>query len=517
MASFDLTREPWIPVIPRHGPPREVSLREALAEADQFTEIRADSPLETMALYRLLQAFFLRLFGEETNNVERWHAMRAAGTFTDAQKQAIEEYLNQHRERFDLLHPERPFYQHPEPLSSSPSPIAKLFSGEASGNNATLFDHALDDEARPRTLAEAARGLVATQATTLGGGRSAPFYYSDAPLAGGAIFWLRGHSLFDALLLNSPPEEKSRIDSEEDDEPVWERDELPIPEEIEPRAEEGYLDYLTWQSRLLRLVTETTEDGETVAIAVWMSQGDKLDNKELRDPLMAYRHSDKAGVFPFKLRKGRALWRDAHVFYSRFSPAKGGPPPALEWVATNEPEPEDGWQADVFGMANDKAKIELWRHERMPVFPALLRDKERQKVVSEAIDRTELQAKNLRQGCVACARLLLFPTKERSALSKQAREEAYALADGLDAEARYWARLEAPFYEWLGKLADRDDYEYLLAEWSQRLHREAQQAYEEATESLDTSARHLRARTLGRREVRAPRSYATILNPVEEF
>lgn len=524
MPSFDLTLKPWIPVTPREGPPRDVSLREALVEAHTFREITSGSPLEALTLYRLLQALFLRLFGKETLETDRWHAMRKAGAFSDREKRRIEAYFDDQRERFDLLHPERPFYQHPEPLASSSSPLAKLFSAEASGNNPTLFHHALDDVPHPRSLAEAARGIVALQGTALGGGRSKPFYYSDAPLAGGAIFWLHGASLFEALLLNSPPSERGRIDSDEDDEPAWERerDDLPVPEDIVPRAEDGYLDYLTWQSRLLRIEAETTGSGEVVATEVWMSQGDKLDNRELHDPLMAYRHNKKSGTYPFKMRKDRALWRDAHIFYSRFSPEKGGTPPALDWVAENLPK--QAWQVDVFGMVNDQAKIELWRQERLPLFPVILCEKGRQGCIGEAIERTELQAKNLRRGCFIWAARLLFPEKDPDQknpnapdyLGKKAREKARALADGLDAEARYWARLETPFYEWLGKLAiGEPDFEHLLAEWSRTLHREALHAYGEATESLDTSARHLRARAAGRREIRAPRAYATALQSNE--
>lgn len=525
MASFDLTREPWIPAVPHHGPLRDVSLREALEHAHQFTEIRTDSPLETLALYRLLQALFLTLFGNETMEEAHWHATREAGAFSDEQKRRIENYFDRYAERFDLLHPDRPFYQHPRPLASSPSPIAKLFGAEASGNNPTLFDHALDDDAKPRSLAEAARGLVATQATALGGGRSKPFYYSDAPLVAGAVFWLRGDSLFDALLLNSPPDELSRIDPDEYDMPAWEREHLPVPEEIQPRAEEGYLDYLTWQSRLLHLETETNETGATVATAVWMSQGDKLDSAE-RDPLMAYRYNEKTGEYPLKLRKDKALWRDAYVFYSLYEPKKGGAPPVLSWVADMLHGQNGGvleWNADVFGLVNDQAKIELWQHVQMPIFPDILADKKRWNAVRDAIERTELQAKNLRRACFTCAASLLYPTKDLGSLGTQARDEARALAESIfytkHRNAHFWASLEGPFYEWLSALAGSatpTEHEYLLAKWSKKLHRMALDAYDEATASLDTSARHIRARAFGRSEIRAPFAYASILKAMEE-
>src|SRR5690606_27034772 len=147
--------------------------------------------------------------------------------------------------------------------------------------------------------------------------------------------------------------------------------------------------------------------------------------------------------------------------------ASGGAPPALQWVLNALPR--DNWTVDVFGMANDKAKIELWRHEQLPFYRTLLLDDDdaraRRSILKGALERSRLQARNLGDACLTCAAYLLFPDADPETLGRQARDDARALAASFDAETRYWARLEVPFLEWLGALAHtaRDDLDRRLA------------------------------------------------------
>src|SRR5207253_10481437 len=84
--------------------------------------------------------------------------------------------------RFDLFDEERPFYQVPPIEGVERRSVAILAAERASGNNATLFDHSVDDDPAALTCAEAARFLVATQAYAIGFGKSSPFYLCAAPL-----------------------------------------------------------------------------------------------------------------------------------------------------------------------------------------------------------------------------------------------------------------------------------------------------------------------------------------------
>ncbi len=511
MSSFDLTTEPWIPVRWHDGSADEVSLRTALTEAHAIREVFADSPLQTIALYRLLQALTLRIFLEPdgdritADDVDRWYALYDRGHFDPAPIHAYFDAWQDEKERFDLLHPERPFYQHPEPMTSKETPVTKLFAAQASGNNPTLFDHAVDDGPHAVSLAEAARGLVATQALALGGGHSKPFYYSDAPLVAGAVFWIRGRSLFEALLINTPPTDDARMAP--GSLPSWERDELPEPS---ARIEEGYLDYLTWPSRRVLLLTDTNEEGQHVVVAIKMSQGDKREAGGANDPLMAFKYSKKAGLYPLKLNKDRALWRDANIFMQVFSETTGGAPRTVEW-ATSELD-KARWWVDVFGVVNDQAKIERWEHTRMPIYRTIVRDEARQHDLQRALERAEYQADILERATRECAAYLLASGKGYDDLGSQGRSDARELAKAIGAVPRFWTQVEEPFFEWLERLAAPDaDPDLELARWTREIFQIARSAYQQATDSLGDSARHHRARVAGQGRLRPSASYKDLL------
>lgn len=509
MASFDLTREPWIPVERTDGTSERVSLRAALGEAHAIRKVHAGSPLQTMALYRLLQALALRIEGAVPNERGEWaHRYEQEGHFEAERIHAYFDRWQDEREAFDLFHAERPFYQHLEPMTQQVKTVANLFAGRASGNNATLFDHALDEEPDPVSPAEAACGLVATQATALAGGRSKPFYYKNAPCASGAVFWIRGQNLFDALLLNTPPTAEARM--KPGGAPWWERawtlDELPEPE---VRPEEGYLDYLTWQSRRILLGHTTGEDGEVVVDRVKISQGDAREDGE-RDPMMAHDYSSRSGIYPLNLRKERSLWRDANVIMQVFSEETGGAPRTVQWVSAHVPKAR--WWVDVFGMSNDQSKIERWRHLRMPVYSSILESEVRQHALQEALERAEMQSDSLQGAAREYAAFLLYDTSYDDLDLDSERRDARELARSSGALRRYWSRLEDPFFGWLEDLARSDEgLDVVEAKWTKRAFIAANEAYEEALGGLGESARHMRAQVAGKERLRPAAAFSEML------
>ena len=520
--SYDLTTEPWIPVRWCDGKvgPEAVGLCDALTQAHRIREVTTESPLQTVALYRLLQALFLRLY-PESGDEATWMALWEQGHFD---VELVSNYFDQRRERFDLLHPKRPFYGHPNPPVSETSTVAKLFEFEASKNNPTLFDHTTDADVRRLSPDRAARGVVALQATALAGGRSHEqdkwVYYANAPLVTGTVFWLQGNSLFDALLLNSPPTAEGRIQPD-DDEAAWERE--GAISAAASRSERGYVDYLTWQSRFVSLIPED-EEGRSV---LRLSQGEAWDSTT-RDPLMAVRISKEKGEYPLKIRPGRSLWRDAHVLLGSRLTGHGSPPPTFNWLTTLELDygivPEDGsWNADAFGLGTGdgsvihRSALAIVRHERMPVYPAVLRSLERQRVLEAALGQAERQANNLRVACRACADVLAGGDAER--LKK--------LTQALGALPRYWATLGAQFDSWLDSLArlevEEGEYDALtdvsrvrldahLAAWTRDAFNAARDAYRAATRSFTASPRHFKAVARGEHVLRPVAAFKDALS-----
>jgi CRISPR system Cascade subunit CasA len=499
---------------------REVGLRDALVWAHEIEDVADDSPFVVVALLRLLQALALDIAlgvpGDRADDAweeeadARWWACWEAGRFDP---DAIDAYFDAHADRFDLFDPERPFMQHPEPLTKQTKSPAVLAAELASGNNPTIFDHALDADATPLTPAQAARGVVATQATAIGGGKSRPFYYSDAIYVGGAVFWVHGASLFESLMLNTPPSDSARMKPL--GVPYWRRATLPrAQDEPSIRNADGYLDYLTWPARRLLLLAEE-HDGRTLVTGVKISQGDKLDPKgSTRDPLMAYQHSEKTGSYPYKLREDRSLWRDANVFLRLYSEAAGGAPRTVEWaLMANDEISEAHRKVDVFGLANDKADIKLWRRERMTVYRAVLADADRQEAIQLALKRAEKQGSILFGATRACATQLLYPGRAYRDLNlKQQKDDVRRVAKALGTDLLYWSSLEAPFLAWLSALAHPEaNVSRQQAEWTRRLHTVARAVYREATRSLDGDTRQARARAAGRTRLAAAAPYRDAL------
>ncbi|MGB3541724.1 type I-E CRISPR-associated protein Cse1/CasA, partial [Rubrivirga sp.] len=429
--AYDLLSEPWIPVLDAgtdldtapDAPVRRrlVGLREAIARAHEIREVAGDTPLETIALNRLLLALFLDVHDLSADGGP-WCALWDAGR-TDAD--ALGAYLDTHCDRFDLLHPERPFYQTAQPLARDATTLSQLRHAESAGNNGTLFGHEMDDQDRRLSLAEAARSVVAYQAFGLGGlagsaatgGRLPAFRH--APLVSGAVFWIRGRSLFQALLLNAPPTDDVWIGAG-NDEPAWGRDRPTS----RSRPPEGLLDLLTWQARHVTLVLESRQAGavngpEPAAAGVYIANAESIDHDGVVDPMMARVMSKKKGVFPYGLRSERGVWRDADVLHHAASPDAEGAPQTFRELAALALEDDRlrglvaVWTADVFGIENDKSKMLRWRHARVPVYPALLGDPVRLAALRAALEDADEQATtgkhNLRFATRTVAEYLLSP------------------------------------------------------------------------------------------------------------
>ena len=357
---------PWLPVRWRGGgPPSAVGLREALFRAHDIAELATDNPLETIALNRLLAALVASVFPKLANESD-WFESWDAGQF-EADK--VDTYLNQYSPHFDLLSPVRPFYGHPQTDAKEISPLSRLQHAATSGNNALLFSHDLDSVPQTMTFAEAARALVCCQATALGGGVAQPFNLCHGPLVGGAFFWLRGSvngetSLFRALLLNLAPTAN-----------VWGNVAQDPPKPLKDRQVFGIRGLFTFQSRRLQLVTDS--EGK-LTVGVRYNQGSKME-RLFDDPHLAYYYNEKIGDLPIRFSTSCTLWQDSTI-YMMTREHQGHAPRTFEWLA--DPNTLDALDmaryepllADVFGLVNDQAKVELWRHERVTIYPSIINE-----------------------------------------------------------------------------------------------------------------------------------------------
>jgi CRISPR system Cascade subunit CasA len=503
--TFDLVEKPWIPCLMANGTTKELGLLELFTQAKEIKEVNDPSPLVTIALYRLLLAILHRNFGPR--NSSEWVAIWDNGNGNwDLKK--LEEYFKKwsQLERFDLFHPEWPFYQIRNFAVKKISPISRLKHELASGNNPTLFDHSFEDNGSSFTAAEAARALVAHQAFAVGGGRSETGYTSNAPLIGKSIVLVRGNNIFETLMLNLV-----RYDGKEypfsansNDIVSWERESLISAKE---RIPHGYLDYLTWQSRMIRLIPEGPGD-EPVVRGLYYAQGEILNAEGFFDPETPYRKIEKLGWKSIRFTTNRVLWRDSTAIFqlSDSDEKENRPPRAIEWVSllVNRNYISSAYKSriDVYGLCNDKknqAKIHFWRREQMPLPIRYLEEPELVNTLGAEIQLAEDGASALHDALYVLALYLADPLIDQKENSKPDKKEIQRMLNSFHAESLYWSVLEMPFYRLLEELpiASVDARQ----KWNDTLVAAIYDAFNNTAVGLETKPEYMKATVRARRSL----------------
>lgn len=267
--TFDLTERPWILCRLRDGSTVSLGLLDLFLRAPEIEGIVGGDPLEEGALYRFLVVVAHRILQGPVSSAQ-WEDLWDRGAFDPP---GVREYFRVWKDRFDLFHREFPFFQHPGCGDVEANSATVMAHSLASGNNAVLFDHHEDGVSVRWSPATAARKLLVAQGYSLGGlgpsykGSRQQFY--QAPLVPGALVILRGDNLFQTVMLNLLVLGKDHPlpgSGSASDLPLWEQDPRPF-RPGEERVPKGYLDYMTWQARLVQILPE--EDG-TVARVRWI-------------------------------------------------------------------------------------------------------------------------------------------------------------------------------------------------------------------------------------------------------
>ncbi len=325
---FSLIDDPWILVVDTDGNQRTVGIREIFAGEVKVASLQGESPAQNFAIVRLLLAIFWRAHSGESR-VEPGKTFYFAAWFERLRTQlkrtgrdeAVLDYLEQYRNRFELLDSPTPFMQ-----------VADLAvpSGEVK-HVTTIVPEAQEDYFTMRagkardslSYGEAARWLVYAQAYDYSGiksgavgdsrvkdGKGSPIGTGWTGMTGGVL--VVGENLLDTLILNTC----SSALTNPQDKPVWERQPYG-PDTREKVGENAYpqgpSDLLTWQSRRIRLHSE----GNRVT-GVILSNGDKIPDAGANvfgDPMTPYRYSTNKSkkildiYYPATFSPQRTVWR----------------------------------------------------------------------------------------------------------------------------------------------------------------------------------------------------------------
>ncbi|AQS66879.1 type I-E CRISPR-associated protein Cse1/CasA [Streptomyces pactum] len=348
VVSFDLTSRPWICVLRRDGSQDELSLGQVFAQADDLRCVVGELATHEFSLVRLLLAVAHDAL-DGPGDIEDWTEL-----WEDPDCFApVQAYLEQQRERFDLLHPVTPFMQTAglhtarDEVFSLNRIVADVPAGEP------FFSTRMPDVER-LSFAEAARWVVHVHAYDTSGiksgvvgddrVKSGKVYPLGTGWAGGlgGVF-VEGGTLRETLLLNLVAADTEELAFSGDDRPAWRRE--PCGPGSDGRAATGLRDLYTWQSR--RVLLHHDPDG---VHGVVLGYGDPLASRNLHrsEPMTAWRRSPtqekKLGQSPVYLPlehdPGRSAWRGiAALLADRLEEGGGaeGPsrlrPRILEWVA----------------------------------------------------------------------------------------------------------------------------------------------------------------------------------------
>jgi CRISPR system Cascade subunit CasA len=321
--TFNLVHEPWIPCVDLQGGIKNLGILSVLTEAHYLQGVYADTPIATAAILRILLALVYRNFVPHDENI--WQYLWERGKF-DAD--TLQAYFDQWHQRFDLFHPDKPFFQKRD-LALNERPIDSLLMHKASGNSATLFDHSTELKGIFFTPAAAAQALITTQSFGLAGlcNPGMGLVYTDAPCARGMVLFMSGETLFETLMLNLVPYDFQGLRTKEEvDQPAWESDDPFIPHRIQPL---GCLDFLTWQTRRIYLIPEVI-DGVLGVRQVMASPGLNL-GPDFLNPMYSYDQTQDTKKY-LRFHETRGVWRDSAMLLDYQSPNRLAPW-AIQWVA----------------------------------------------------------------------------------------------------------------------------------------------------------------------------------------
>jgi CRISPR system Cascade subunit CasA len=509
--TFNLITQPWIPVLRDDGSFGELGLREVLIQSPHLREVAHDSPLFVASIYPLLTAIMHRVLPGQTDREREaeWRRIWDRKKFSDADVEAIDAYFARWGDRFDLFHPRFPFYQVAGLEMNEASALRRLAMEE---NNApALFANDADPDWQSPSPALAARLLVTIQNFALGFGKSSrakiagegiePPYSADGPLLRGLTVWASGDTLFQTLMLCLTPHELP-----EDDVPCWElddpyklRDEL-VNGKRKTTAPRGVCDLLTLQSRLVRLLPEE-QNGAVIVPRVFFTQGRSLEKdaagRPTFHPLKLYTDSKKEGFSVLSLSENRAIWRNAHTLLSSKarSQHKRNLLGWMERLKTDEDVFDEEFRPNlnVVGMATEPGKAGkflLWRHDRLPLPPALLVDPDLVGLVKSANeDADRFVAEEMRRRFALVARTFIVGARDGG--NKPDPDDVKAFVNKFDPRRAFWALLEDHFYRLLERLPEQRDV--ALENWENDVQQTAQDCLRAACNALGTSPRAITA------------------------
>lgn len=438
--SFNLIDQDWILCITNDGELVELGLRDVLREAHRLRALHSENPVINAALMPVLLAILHRVFGP--GDTRAWGKLWEKGQFS---AEALEAYFAQWHERFDLFHPERPFYQVRDERVKPRSVIHLI---QSIANTGTLFTHEDETVGMRLTPAAAARHLVAAQAFRTAGLSGLDEKFTDGTYTRGVLFWAQGKTLYETLMFNlfAYPQERV-MPSKAEDAPAWEVDN-PYQSRAVPN---GYLDYLTWQSKRILLLPEG--DGDVVRVHQMTVAPGMAIAPDVKSPQKRYAKKVKEGDESMSFlyfNSQKALWRDYYSLLPNGESKEVKPPYVVDWLSRISLYVDYPLRLLATGMLADQAKPIFYRQEEFPLPVVFLQGDGYRDALVAAMNSADATAEKLRNALNILAENVLM----RGGSSKPDSGDRANLTRQWDAINLYWAALESHFWNFVREVAD---------------------------------------------------------------
>lgn len=327
--------DPWIPVVTLEGKPKLASLSEVLTKGHLLADLSV-RPHERVSLMRLFLCVAHAAM-DGPKDYDEWKEV------PQRLPHAVEKYLTQWREAFELFHATKPWLQIAtlQPVKSGDDawgPVSKLGFFRASGANTTLFDHqGMNNEERSIPVSDTVLSMLAFQCFSPGGlisqvkwgGVQTPKSSKDGPCVPASMLhaFIRRNDLAATIHANLPTYEDlaKAYGDHPVGHPVWED----MPESCENsaaklNATQSYLGRLAPLTRAIRLKNDGTK----------MLMGDGLPYPPFTEgfpaeptAIVVVRTKDKKQEHALlSYRPGQGLWRElAAIVAKRNAEGVGGP------------------------------------------------------------------------------------------------------------------------------------------------------------------------------------------------
>lgn len=489
MKSYNLLDEPWLPVRYADGQVKEVGLLQLFADADQISALAETAPPSLIALYRLLLAIVHRAF---TRKFGTWTARDMARCYGEGLPvDVIHEYLERWRERFYVFHPEWPFMQvaalaGDDEVLKKEKPWTQISLDRVGGNNPVVFDHSVDANAGPISIARAMRDLLGyLQFTTGSLVKVLRDRGESGPLANTAAVLPLGETLAKTicLALDKPPLEMDR------DLPAWER---PSPQISDLRAEatlsSGSSDRYT---RLIRAVlflpiAENSTSIEKLLFAVGL---DLHKEQHSTDPMVSYR-LDKKGLRKLGFVEGRSIWRDFSAFLPNSDGMHDHRAAVINSAATLLRGSDIAATFLVAGLASDMVKVKhfRWRCELHVLPMKVLQEPDASGMFLDYLNYVEDEFESFKSISIEMLVQGMPDPKH-----PDTRSRARTVFDNGPTAAAYFSTLESRLPQLLDLIADKQ-LDAADTHWRAARLAAAELAWATVCRQLGDSARALRAR-----------------------